>query len=59
VTLEEHARAIETAIQAAAADGFYLDDGNSNPPTRLELNEVDRYGDPVTWNRLDLPSNPI
>lgn len=27
MTLEEHARAIEAAIHAAADDGFHLDDG--------------------------------
>ncbi|WP_328967942.1 hypothetical protein [Streptomyces sp. NBC_00239] len=59
MTLEEHARAIEAAIQAAADDGFHLDNGNGTAPARLELNEVDRIGDPVTWMRLDLPDNPI
>ncbi|MGW6949003.1 hypothetical protein ACWGHD_19015 [Streptomyces xanthophaeus] len=59
MTLEEHARAIEAAIQAAADDGFHMDNGNGIAPGRLELNEVDRIGDPVTWVRLDLPDNPI
>lgn len=59
MTLEEHARAIEEAIQSAADDGFYLDSGNGSAPARLELNEVDQHGDPVTWERLVLPDNPI
>jgi hypothetical protein len=43
VTLEEHARAIEAAIQAAAADGFELDDTAGNP-VRMELNRVTADG---------------
>ncbi|MFE0326312.1 hypothetical protein ACFW08_05785 [Streptomyces sp. NPDC058960] len=39
MTIEEHARTIEAAIQAAAADGFELDDTHGNP-VHLELNRV-------------------
>ncbi|MFJ6636587.1 hypothetical protein ACIQMR_35265 [Streptomyces sp. NPDC091376] len=59
MTLEEHARAIEEAIQAAADDGFYLDNGNSNGVRALELNKVDDYGAPLTWETLTLPYNPM
>lgn len=58
-TLEEHAARIEAAIQAAADEGFHLDNGNGMPPYRLELNEVDESGDPVTWLELSLPDNPL
>ncbi|MGW6855818.1 hypothetical protein [Streptomyces xanthophaeus] len=40
MTLEEHARAIEAAIQAAADDGFELDDGNGCRLHTVELNHV-------------------
>jgi hypothetical protein len=59
MTLEEHARAIEAAIQAAADDGFHLDAGNALPVYQLELNEVDDSGDPVAWEELSLPYNPM
>jgi len=39
MTLEEHAHVIEAAIQAAAEDGFELDNGHGDP-ARIELNEV-------------------
>ncbi|MCY0926237.1 hypothetical protein OTB20_08460 [Streptomyces sp. H27-H1] len=47
MTLEEHARAIEAAIQAAADDGFELDNGYGDLP-RLELNDYDV----IRWERL-------
>ncbi|MGI5404145.1 hypothetical protein ACQEVG_32785 [Streptomyces sp. CA-135486] len=59
MTLEEHTGAIEAAIKAAADDGFHLDDGNGNPPCRMELNEVTPDGDPVTWLEISLPTNPL
>lgn len=59
MTLEEHARAIEGAIQAAAEDGFHLDDGQGIPPGRLDLNSVDDAQDPVDWQELALPHNPL
>ncbi|MFJ4768478.1 hypothetical protein ACIP88_05075 [Streptomyces uncialis] len=40
MTLEEHAHAIEVAIQAAANDEFELDDGTGNPLHLVELNSV-------------------
>lgn len=39
MTLEEHARAIEAAIQAAADDGYELDNGDGFRAW-LELNKV-------------------
>lgn len=59
MTLEEHARAIESAIQAAADEGCYLDDSQSNGIRTLELNNVDDYGAPLNWETLDLPRNPM
>jgi hypothetical protein len=44
VTLEEHARAIAAAIQAAADDGFYVDDTDGVTP-ELDLND---WGDGFT-----------
>lgn len=41
MTLEEHARAIEAAIQAAADEGYELDNGNGNPLFHVELNKVE------------------
>jgi hypothetical protein len=46
MTLEEHARAIEAAIQAAHRDGFHLDDGEGEPVYALELNAIER-GEPT------------
>lgn len=45
MTLEEHARAIEAAIQAAHMDGFHLDDGDGEAVYALELNTIER-GEP-------------
>ncbi|MGW1547505.1 hypothetical protein [Streptomyces sp. NPDC002346] len=59
MTLEEHARAIEAAIQAAADDGFHLDNGHGTPPAHLDLNEVNEADDPVNWVELSLPFNPM
>ncbi|MFJ6720511.1 hypothetical protein [Streptomyces sp. NPDC091259] len=53
MTLEEHARAIEAAIQAAVDDGFELDNGYGDLP-RLELND---WG-PTRWIRLDVAECP-
>lgn len=39
MTIEEHAEAIEAAIQAAADDGFELDNGHGDP-VHMELNRV-------------------
>ncbi|MFF1684489.1 MULTISPECIES: hypothetical protein [unclassified Streptomyces] len=39
MTLDEHARAIEAVIQAAAEDGFELDNTHGDP-VRMELNRV-------------------
>lgn len=41
MTLEEHARAIEAAIQAAAEDGYELDNGCGNPLFNVELNKIE------------------
>ncbi|MFF3312486.1 hypothetical protein [Streptomyces sp. NPDC002952] len=59
MTLEDHVRAIEAAIQEAADDGFYLDNGESNGIRTLELNHVDDYGAPLNWETLTLPYNPM
>ncbi|MEV5883118.1 hypothetical protein AB0L74_10440 [Streptomyces sp. NPDC052020] len=40
MTLEEHATAIEAAIQAAYEDGYQLDNGFAEPISELELNRV-------------------
>lgn len=54
MTLKEHARAIEAAIQTAAASGFELDDGYGVPPSTLLLNEV-VAGELDTYIELQLP----
>ncbi|MFD8595390.1 hypothetical protein ACFV1L_10350 [Kitasatospora sp. NPDC059646] len=56
MTIEEHAKAIQAAIDAAAADGFELDNGCCEPLYRVELNRIvdgDFVGDPV---RIDVPA---
>ncbi|WP_282203909.1 hypothetical protein [Kitasatospora fiedleri] len=48
--IEEHAKAIQDAINAAAADGFELDNGSGFPLCTVELNRVeggDFIGSPV------------
>lgn len=40
MTLEEHARAIEAAIQAAADEGHELDNTYGVPIYKMELNTV-------------------
>ncbi|MGW1268182.1 hypothetical protein [Streptomyces sp. NPDC002491] len=59
MTLEEHARAIEAAVQAAAEDGFHLDNGDGIPIHRMDLNSVDEADDPLDWVELSLPPNPL
>lgn len=59
MTLEEHARAIEAAIQAAAKDGFYLDLGDACAVISLELNDVDDRGEPTAWEEIQLPDSPL
>jgi hypothetical protein len=59
MTLEEHAAAIEAAINTAAADGFHLDDHAGAPPARLDLNSVDDAGYSVDFVSIDLPRNPM
>ncbi|MFF3416845.1 hypothetical protein ACFYW9_19415 [Streptomyces sp. NPDC002698] len=54
MTLEEHAKAISDAIQAAYDDGFELDNGEGIPPSELDLNKV-VDGDIMDWAALDLP----
>ncbi|MER6485725.1 hypothetical protein ABT264_19480 [Streptomyces virginiae] len=49
MTLEEHARAIEAAIKAAADEGYELDNGACELP-RLELNDWAQE----TWARIDV-----
>jgi hypothetical protein len=41
MTLEEHARAIESAIKAAADDGYELDNGCGTPLLHVELNRIE------------------
>ncbi|MEU1074314.1 MULTISPECIES: hypothetical protein [unclassified Streptomyces] len=51
MTLEEHARAIEAALQAAADDGYELDNGDGWSLPTVELNEIregDFVGEPVS-----------
>lgn len=59
MTLSEHARAIEAAINDAAGAGLYLDNGMGAGVRALELNELDRDGDPRLWVTLELPVNPM
>ncbi|MFG3014322.1 hypothetical protein ACGFZB_28665 [Streptomyces cinerochromogenes] len=59
MTLEEHARAIEAAIQAAADDGCFIDNGQGLTPGRMDLNKVDDAGDPEAWVELSLPRSPL
>jgi hypothetical protein len=60
VTLEDHARAIEAAIQAAVEAGFHLVDDNSRPLSRygahLEHEDVIGY---VRSEPLTLPRNVL
>jgi hypothetical protein len=53
MTLEEHARAIEAAIQAAAEDGYYLDDGDGATPA-LDLNNWRVR--PMAWASIRVPA---
>ncbi len=53
-TLETHARGIQNAIQAAAADGYELDNGSGYPLGTLELNTVVN-GDIKTWVEIAVP----
>ncbi|MYR43085.1 hypothetical protein [Streptomyces sp. SID5910] len=59
MTLEEHARAIEAAIQSAARDGYYLDDGEGLAVTGLELNDVDDADRITSWEEIRLPESPL
>jgi hypothetical protein len=59
MTLEEHASAIEAAIQAAAEDGYYLDLGDACALIALELNAVDDRGEPTSWKEIELPYSPM
>lgn len=59
MTLEEHARAIEAAIQAAARDGVYLDDGHGTGVATLHVNKIYVSGVPYAWAQVSLPANPI
>jgi hypothetical protein len=54
MTLEEHARAIEAALQAAADDGFYLDNTDGFVP-ELDLNDWEQAR--VLSVRVDVPQN--
>lgn len=53
MTLEEHARAIEAAIQAAADDGYELDDSYGVPLFRMELSKV------VDGEFIIAPESPV
>ncbi|WP_051809737.1 hypothetical protein [Streptomyces sp. NRRL S-378] len=55
MTLEEHARAIEAAIQAAADDGYELDNGSGSPIYRMDLNEVCDGDTTESYVELSLP----
>lgn len=57
--LEEHARAIQAAIQAAAEEGYYLDLGDACALVALELNAVDDRGEPTAWEEIELPYSPM
>jgi hypothetical protein len=53
MSLEEHARAIEAAIKAAADDGFYLDDADGASPL-LDLNNW--RSRPLQWVSVRVPT---
>jgi hypothetical protein len=55
VKLVDHAKAIETAIEAAYDDGFELDNGEGIGIRELDLNAVDDgvIGD---WVSINLPA---
>ncbi|MEV5319146.1 hypothetical protein AB0K92_16075 [Streptomyces sp. NPDC052687] len=59
MTLEEHARAIEAAIKAAADDGFYLDVGDGCALPALDLNQLHADNTPMAWEGIELPYNPL
>lgn len=61
MTLEEHAKAIEAAVNAAREDGFYLDNGRGGPVGLVVLNDVFDRGRSVTETSvtLDLPPLPM
>jgi hypothetical protein len=54
MTLEEHARAIEAAIQAAAEEGFELDNTHGVPISKMDLNHV-VGGEFTDIAHIDLP----
>ncbi|MEU1037677.1 hypothetical protein [Streptomyces sp. NPDC005907] len=54
MTLEEHARAIEAAIQAAAEEGHELDNTYGVPIYKMELNTV-VDGEFTATAPIDLP----
>jgi hypothetical protein len=54
VNLQQHAKAITAAIQAAHDEGYELDNGEGMPLVELDLNKVEngRIGD---WAAITLP----
>lgn len=56
MTLEEHARAIEAAIKAAAEDGLWLSDSVCDPVHDLELNKSVPGCGIVGWVQINVPN---
>ncbi|MFE5542796.1 hypothetical protein ACFQ71_03150 [Streptomyces sp. NPDC056534] len=54
MTLQDHAEAISSAIQAAHNAGFELDNGEGEPIREMDLNSVanGKLGD---WVSIELP----
>ncbi|MFJ8699439.1 hypothetical protein [Streptomyces ardesiacus] len=52
MTLHEHAKAIQDAIQAAYEDGFELDNGDGDPIYEMDLNDWNGSD----WHPIALPS---
>ena len=60
MTLEEHARAIEAAIRAAADDGCHLDNGEGEPLRTVELTRYDGVeNELVEWDAIVVPAHPF
>jgi len=55
-SLRYHASAIQAAINAAADDLCFLDDGNGSPiPATVDLNQIDENGELSDWTDITIP----
>ncbi|MFF4245250.1 hypothetical protein ACFYY2_12350 [Streptomyces sp. NPDC001822] len=56
MTIEEHAKAISEAIDAAFGDGYELDNGSGSPIFEMDLNSV-VAGTISDWVAIELPKS--